>query len=262
MARPNKTGLDYFSHDTDLAQDKKVRLLKAKHGLIGYAVYVRLLEELYNDKGYYLKADDEFNLLFADDNNVEINIYKNILNDCIYFGLFDADLFDKYEILTSKRVQKSYCVATGKRKCNDFISEYLLVDVVNEYNNKDKVSINSINGGNKKQIEIERETEREIESKQKEKVKEKKHKHGEYNNVLLTDAEVERLKNDLGDDYEYMLSEFSAGIKMKDYKYKDHNLAIRKWYKRELDGRAIKPQSRIEKTMASLKRFVEEGEDE
>src|SRR5690554_5529978 len=108
MARMNKVGIDYFSHDVDMLQDRKIMLIKAKHGLLGYAVYLRLLEELYRDEGYFLSIDGEFNILFADTNNVDINVYENILNDCIKYELFDKNLFDAYSILTSRRIQKNY----------------------------------------------------------------------------------------------------------------------------------------------------------
>lgn len=57
-----------------------------------------------------------------------------------------------------------------------------------------------------------------------------KHKYGEYQHVLLTDDQYEKLVKDYGEDL------VKAGIKMVDEqvqlkgtKYKDHNLAIRKW---------------------------------
>ena len=54
-----------------------------------------------------------------------------------------------------------------------------------------------------------------------------KHKYGEYKNVLLTEAEHERLlAEENGERAIEFLSEY---IKMKGYKAKDHNLAIRKW---------------------------------
>ena len=60
--------------------------------------------------------------------------------------------------------------------------------------------------------------------------KPKKRKHGEYEHVMLTDEEVERLANEYGrekaDDAIRYLDEY---IEMKGYKAKSHYLAIRKW---------------------------------
>ena len=58
--------------------------------------------------------------------------------------------------------------------------------------------------------------------------KEKKHKYGEFKNVLLTDAEVEKLKAKLP-DWEKWIETLSQGIELKGYKYKSHYLAILKW---------------------------------
>ena len=150
MARQVKVGIDYFSHDVDMLQDRKVKLIKAKHGLIGYAVFLRLLEELYRDKGYYLHIDENFNLLFTDENNVDLNVYINVLNDCINFDLFDKASYEKYSILTSKRIQRNYCEATLRRKEISFIKEYLILkndDLKEIYGAKiDNVSINYLNG--------------------------------------------------------------------------------------------------------------------
>jgi len=150
MARQVKVGIDYFSHDVDMLQDRKVKLIKAKHGLIGYAVFLRLLEELYRDKGYYLHVDENFNLLFTDENNVDLNVYINVLNDCINFDLFDKEAYEKYSILTSKRIQRNYCEATLRRKEISFIKEYLILkkdDLKEIYGAKiDNVSINYLNG--------------------------------------------------------------------------------------------------------------------
>ena len=71
MARKGKVGIDYFSHDVDMLQDKKIKIIKAKHGLVGYAVYLRLLEELYRENGYYLQIVEDFNILFSDENRLD-----------------------------------------------------------------------------------------------------------------------------------------------------------------------------------------------
>ena len=116
MARTIKVGLDYFSHDVDMMQDTKIRLLKARQGMLGYAIYIRLLEELYRDKGYYLTINETFNLLFIDDCNIAIDVYINVLNDCINNDLFNKKLYNDYSILSSDRIQKNYFEATKRRK--------------------------------------------------------------------------------------------------------------------------------------------------
>ena len=57
-----------------------------------------------------------------------------------------------------------------------------------------------------------------------------KHKHGEFQKVLLTDAEFEKLADDFGSDLrDKAISFLDAYIEEKGYKSKSHNLAIRRW---------------------------------
>lgn len=57
-----------------------------------------------------------------------------------------------------------------------------------------------------------------------------KHKHGEFQNVLLTDAEFEKLGEDYGIPLrDQAISFFDAYIEEKGYKSKSHNLALRRW---------------------------------
>lgn len=176
MARGHKIGIDYFSHDVDMCQDKKVKLIMAKYGLDGYGVYNRLLEDLYREKGYYLEIDEDYNILFSNDNNLDIDVYINILNDCIKWELFNSKIYKEYNVLTSERVQRNYLEATKRRSKVEFIKEYLILSdsfVKSNYSknvnvciNRINVDINSINDDNSTQSKVK-------ESKEKEKKKNK-----------------------------------------------------------------------------------------
>lgn len=60
------------------------------------------------------------------------------------------------------------------------------------------------------------------------KSKKPKHKYGEYQNVLLTDEEYNKLHQDYPNANE-LITYLDEYIEMKGYKAKSHNLAIRKW---------------------------------
>lgn len=72
-----------------------------------------------------------------------------------------------------------------------------------------------------------------------------KHKHGEFQNVLLTDAEFEKLAVDFGSDLrDKAISFFDVYIEEKGYKSRSHNLAIRRWVIDAVKDRATKnPQT-------------------
>ena len=68
-----------------------------------------------------------------------------------------------------------------------------------------------------------------------------KHKHGEYKHVLLTDTEYNRLLDEWGEsETERMIKMLDEGIEMKGYKYKSHNLVMRKWRERDSKKGEIK----------------------
>ena len=52
MTRPQKQGLDYFSHDTDASNDEKIEAMEAVYGLAGHAFYFKLLERIYRQPRY------------------------------------------------------------------------------------------------------------------------------------------------------------------------------------------------------------------
>jgi hypothetical protein len=83
MARPQKEGLDYFPLDVDMDQDDKLFFIEAKHGLIGFAIVVRLLMQIYKE-GYYKHYDDNKDaFLLAKRLSADVNVIKNVINDCI-----------------------------------------------------------------------------------------------------------------------------------------------------------------------------------
>ncbi|MCR5722024.1 MAG: replisome organizer [Lachnospiraceae bacterium] len=60
--------------------------------------------------------------------------------------------------------------------------------------------------------------------------KELKHKYGEYNHVLLTDSDRERLVNDYGEDSVHdAIKYLDEYIETSGKKYKNHYLVMRKW---------------------------------
>ena len=63
-------------------------------------------------------------------------------------------------------------------------------------------------------------------------LKKVKHKYGEYNNVLLTDDELEKLKAEMN-DWEEMIERLSGYMESKGITYKSHLATMRNWRKRD-----------------------------
>lgn len=152
MARYTKKGLDYFSHDTNMQDDIKVKLLLAKYKLEGYGVFNLLLENLYKES-YFLTINEDYLLLFSSQINYTIEKLTEMIEYMVEKGLFNRGLYNKYSVLTSDRTQTNYILACSRRKEIYLIEEYTLIDpdnIMSEYDKKHSkiiyVSINDING--------------------------------------------------------------------------------------------------------------------
>lgn len=143
--RQNKVGLDYF--ELDCHMDEKVRLLQAEYGLKGFAVFVKLLQEIYGEHGYYCEWTQDRELLFASENGLNsgsVQLLRDIVSACIRRNIFSERLFKEYGILTSAGIQKQYLKATAKREVVELKKEYLLFSVPQ---NRENVVINAISVG-------------------------------------------------------------------------------------------------------------------
>lgn len=121
MARPIKSGLDYFPHDVGLFADRKFRPLRKRYGYLAPMVYVVILELIYGDKGYYLDYSDSESVLLDIEERLsgkyqpEAETLELLICDLVAQGLLSHDHFER-QILTSKRIQVSYYKATVDRK--------------------------------------------------------------------------------------------------------------------------------------------------
>lgn len=110
MARPPKIGLDYFPFNVTLPTDSKVKFLRARFGLKGYAIYTILLCKIYQDKGYYCDWNEDEALLFANDvgDGVTMALVNDVVHECFKRGLLNEGIFNEFKILTSKGIQDRY----------------------------------------------------------------------------------------------------------------------------------------------------------
>lgn len=143
--RQNKVNLDYF--ELDCHMDDNVKLVQAEYGLKGFAVFVKLLQKIYGERGYYCEWTPDQELLFASENGLNggsLQLLRDIVSACIRRNLFSDKLYKEYGILTSSGVQKQYLKATAKREVVELKKEYLLITIPEKAEN---VTVNSINVG-------------------------------------------------------------------------------------------------------------------
>jgi hypothetical protein len=105
MARPKKIGLEYFPMDCKL--DIKVEMLETMHGNDGFALWIKLLQEIYQtEKGEFNFSDILRRKTIAKRANISEEQLKNIVSTCVEVGLFDKEAFETAQILTSTGVRK------------------------------------------------------------------------------------------------------------------------------------------------------------
>lgn len=114
MSRPQKSGIDYFPLDVTLFSDPKIKILKARYGMDGIAVYIYLLCEIYRS-GYYLQLNDDSIYIFSDDLKMSSEKVMQVLNFLLERSLFEHTLFQSDKVLTSAGIQRRFQMAVKER---------------------------------------------------------------------------------------------------------------------------------------------------
>lgn len=115
MARPRKTGLEYFSMDCDA--DIKEEALEAVHGNDGFAVFFKCLREIYKTKNGRLDLSESFlRGILAKRANMKLEKFEQILTSAAEIGLFSECEWKERRILTSNGVTKRLNAIQKKRK--------------------------------------------------------------------------------------------------------------------------------------------------
>lgn len=270
MARPIKKGLDYFPVDVGIMADKKLRRIKMEYGHMGFSVYFALLCLIYEDEGYFID--------YSDNNKDDViwgimeylqgrhqptaETIADVIERLVACELFSGEQFSS-NILTSKRIQSTYYMATVERKTIDvkfdiwLLSEeemramskssVILRNFLNRPINQVNRPINPVN----RPINPQREKEIEIESKVREKngfstdkLTEETRLYGFAQNVPLTDSQIDTLEKKVR-DYAGYIDRVSQYISNKGRTYDNCFDTIMKWA--NADGNIIDTDDKIRK---------------
>lgn len=197
MARPRKQGLDYFPLDVDIDQDDKIQLVEAVHGLVGFAIVIKLLMRIYKD-GYFSKWSETEQLLFSKRVNVNINLINDCINDCVKWDLFDKSIFETHGVLTSNGIQTRFLEAVGRRQKVEMVQEYLLLEFedIEVYKN---LSIKSINVDiNSIDVNINPQSKVKHSKEKNSKEKNSKEQHTETDEIVVDDLTIK--KSEMNDE--------------------------------------------------------------
>jgi len=116
MARPRKTGLDYFPHDTDAHNRDKLVRLRARHGLAGLGFWWSLLEVIYASGRPEICAKSEEDratiaLLIGCDRRTVARYISSLLD----IQALDPVAYQERGVLTSMGIVSRLAEATRRR---------------------------------------------------------------------------------------------------------------------------------------------------
>lgn len=102
-----KTGLIYYTVDTNRYQDRRIKRLKKDFKCDGIAVYDYILCEIYRVEGCFLVWDEDTAFDVSEYFGLKENTVKEIVSYCGAVGLFDKELLSR-GIISSLSIQKRY----------------------------------------------------------------------------------------------------------------------------------------------------------
>ena len=210
---------------------------------------IRIIEEMENGKDYilfYLKlllesVNHEGHLRFSETipyNEKMLSVITNTNIDIVRSAMKVLLELKMVEILDDSTIYMSEVLKiTG--------SETAAAERMRRSRKNQKVLL-GCNNVQKSYTEIEKEIEleldKEIEKDKSDKpTKPSRHKYGLYNNVLLSDEELDKLKAEFP-DWEERIERLSEYIESKGAKYKNHLATIRAWGRRDKEKQTAQPE--------------------
>lgn len=107
MARPPKSGLDWFRHETDASTDEKIEAMRSLFGNDGYAFYFILLERIYRTAEQQIDLSDDANRkILCAKVGVKMSRFDQMVTAATARGLFDERAYLEHGILTSDAIRR------------------------------------------------------------------------------------------------------------------------------------------------------------
>lgn len=133
MAGKPKKRIDYAGWSVDIfSTDIKIDKLLDAQGWIGFGVYFYLCQMAFGSEGYFYEWCYDLCATTARKmgGGVGAGTVKETVDYCLQIGLFDKGLFDRWGVLTSKGIQRSYLLVlkSKNRKGTEIIEEYWILD--------------------------------------------------------------------------------------------------------------------------------------
>lgn len=146
MAGKPRKRIDYAGWSVDIfSNDTKIDKLLDAQGWIGFGIYFYLCQMAFGSEGYFYEWCYDLCATTARKmgGGVGAGTVKEAVDYCLQIGLFDKGLFDRWGVLTSRGIQKSYLVVlkSKNRKGTEIFTEYWLLDDLKKEDYQDVIFV-------------------------------------------------------------------------------------------------------------------------
>jgi hypothetical protein len=115
--RKETRGIFYYPMEVDHNTNKKIRLLFNDQNADGYWIWSCIVSQAYAKEGYFLKAlEEDIDHLSAVICSKPPELILQVIESCLKRRLFDKEIFEKFSVLTSDRMQINYVRGTSDRR--------------------------------------------------------------------------------------------------------------------------------------------------
>nr|DAK57942.1 MAG TPA: protein of unknown function (DUF4373) [Caudoviricetes sp.] len=142
MARPKKTGLDYFPFDVDFFNDEKIEAISGEFGIKGEIVAIKLLAAIYRN-GYFIEWSEMLQMkMLKTLPSISKELLTEIVQRLVRWNFFDEGLFNSDNVLTSRGIQRRYFEAMKRNSLSDSLP-FLIVSAAETPINVTETTINT-----------------------------------------------------------------------------------------------------------------------
>ena len=142
MARPRKTGLDYFPFDVDFFNDEKIEAISGEFGIKGEIVAIKLLAAIYRN-GYFIEWSEMLQMkMLKTLPSISKELLAEIVQRLVRWNFFDEGLFNSDNVLTSRGIQRRYFEAMKRNSLSDSLP-FLIVYATETHINVTETHINA-----------------------------------------------------------------------------------------------------------------------
>jgi len=227
MARTQKDVVNYFPHDANACASDTLTVLQSRFGNDGYAFWFKLLEKLAQTEGHYLdcRNSNRWQLLLAKTGVNELTGVE-IMNLLVEMRAIDPELWGSKVIWCENLVKNLADVYKNRRR--EMPQKPIITGDNGNSTEKNGITTRNIPQSKVKESKVDKENSN----------KRKKGKYGEFQNVLLTDDEHQKLQQRLDSQLDAYIERLSGYLASKGKQYKSHYATILNWQRKDNDGKS------------------------